>query len=818
MKKQRFLTAFVILLPIILISCKSDQYSEISKLRIMDLNTGWKFIKSGMDAGDPELADENWTPVDLPHDWSIEDQEIQDSVHIGPFVKGLPMGQDVGHLEGGTAWYRKKFILDNRYEGKKVFICFDGVQTEMKLWVNGELLGEHVYGYSAFYFDLTPFLAPAGKENVLAVKVTNPGENSRWYPGAGIYRPVSLLIVDPVHLDIWGVKITTPEVSAENADIHLNIYVVNSTDADQDVELKVKVRSPTGEVYNFTGAEAQIRAGKTEDFSIEDNIPGPVLWGLETPELYEAEILVLANGNPVDATSVTFGIRTIEFTAENGFQLNGKEVLLKGGNMHHDNGLIGIAAFPAAEERRVRIMKENGFNAIRTSHNPPSSAFLDACDRFGMLVIDESFDAWQKAKRKNDYHLHFDRWWKQDIQAMVLRDQNHPSIIMWSFGNEIPERGDSSGLAIAAKLIAEIKKLDTTRPVTQAICAFWDNPGKEWDYAQPAFQLLDVGGYNYQWQNYENDHSQYPGRIMYGSESVPKEAWENWNMVSTCSWVIGDFVWTGMDYLGESGIGHVVYKDTDKQDWMGLPPWPWYVAWCGDIDIIGNKKPQSYYRDVLWNESNLEIAVHEPIPEGKFEHISFWGWPAEFQSWNWKGHEGEMLKVRIFSNYPEVKLYLDDKPVRETKLTKDNRLVADFELEYQPGELKAEGLINGEIKEVKKLYTTGKPVRVSVQQETDIIRANRNNIAYFRVSVVDEDDKVVPDALTKLQVGISGEAELLAAGNGSPWIEGSFKDKDFTCYNGKALVIVRSTGKKGEIRVEVNGESIESGSATIRSE
>ncbi|NJO68772.1 MAG: hypothetical protein HC830_05365 [Bacteroidetes bacterium] len=349
---------------------------------------------------------------------------------------------------------------------------------------------------------------------------------------------------------------------------------------------------------------------------------------------------------------VPFGIRSIHFDAANGFMLNGKKVLLKGGCMHHDNGFLGSATIDRAEERRVELMKAYGFNAIRTSHNPPSRQFLDACDRVGVLVIDEAFDMWERPKNPQDYHRFFKEWWQKDISSMVMRDRNHPSIIMWSIGNEINERADSSGLIITRKLADEVHRLDPTRPVTAAICSFWDHKNRPWSATAPAFALLDVGGYNYMWKAYEEDHLLYPDRIMAGTESLPLEAYENWKQVEKNSWVIGDFVWTAMDYMGETGIGNS-RLDNDPDNGFSRT-WTWFNAYCGDIDLCGFKKPQLYYRDVIWGNSNIEMMVHAPVPEGRKEIVSMWGWPEEWQNWNWNGSEGKLMQVRVLRN---IRLY-----------------------------------------------------------------------------------------------------------------------------------------------------------------
>lgn len=809
-----------LLLILFLTGCNPAASTWPESGRNLDFNQGWSFFEGQEEgAGQSDFDDSQWRLVDLPHDWSMEDYSTQDSLHSGPYFKDLAGGPDVGYLRGGTGWYRKSFTLDRKHEGKNVILHFDGIQSEMEIWVNGEEAGRHVYGYTPFYFDITPYLQPPGTPNQIAIKVVNPGENSRWFNGAGIYRPVTISLLDPVHVEVWGLAITTSYANGSEATVSLDLNVCNKLDKGADVSVLVEIISPDGATLAALEKKEGMDPGSTSSIEMDLPIDQPELWSPEYPALYLARITLSQNGKKVDEYSSSFGIRTIAYSADQGFLLNGSEILLKGACMHHDNGLLGAAVYQRAEERRVQIMKENGFNAIRTSHNPPSAAFLEACDRLGMLVIDESFDMWVQPKRPNDYHLHYNEWWQRDLQAMLLRDRNHPSIIMWSFGNEVQERANPEGVALANEMVKTIRSMDETRPITQAVCAFWDNPGKVWDDSEPAFSMLDIGGYNYQWQNYEKDHEKFPERIMAGTESVPKEAFENWQQVKAHPYVIGDFVWTGMDYIGESGIGHSDYVSDPGTRGAFLMPWPWYVSWCGDIDITGNKKPQSYYRDVIWGESRLEIMVHEPVPQGTEEVISFWGWPREVKSWNMEGHEGESLRVNVYSSFPEVRLELNGKVIGTRFVSEESKLTATFTVPYEPGKLTATGIRDGVEQEAVTLATTGPVTGLKLIPERSVIDADRNEIVYCRVLGTDSEDHVVPDAEIPFTINVTGEAELLAAGNGSPVMAGSLKDGALNLFRGMALVILRSTGRPGSISLEAASDDPEvRATATINAE
>ena len=656
--------------------------------RDQSFNAGWKFILDSVASGQEltEFNDSPWQNVDLPHDWSILAKK--DTGYTGPFSRKSPGATSTGYAMGGTGWYRKHFTLDSKDAGKTVILSFDGVYMESTVWVNGKKAGNHTYGYTPFWFDITPLLNPAGKENIIAVKVENTGRNSRWYSGSGIYRNVRLILTDPVHIAVWGAKVSSVMVADTLATINLEITAQNDALGDANVKINTKILGPDQKDAGKAENTASIKSKDHLKLTQSVKISKPVLWSVESPELYTAEISIEVDGKITDQYTVPFGIRTIEVSAEKGFLLNGKPLELKGGCMHHDNGLLGSAAFDRAEERRVEIMKANGFNAIRTSHNPPSEAFLNACDRLGMIVIDETFDIWEKGKNPQDYHRFFKEWWQKDVEAMILRDRNHPSVVFWSIGNEIPERADTSGIRIAKSLVSFIRTLDTTRFITNAICEFWDNPGRKWETTAPAFELLTVGGYNYQWKRYEEDHKAFPQRIMMGTESIPLEAYENWQQVVNHPWVIGDFVWTGMDYLGETGIGHTQYLTAKDKDVFAMT-WPWFNAWCGDIDLIGNKKPQMYYRDVIWGASKLEMNVHAPVPEGKTEKISYWGWPDEYPGWNWNGNEDKPLQVSVYSVGDSVRLELNGREVGKKAVSAATKLKAVFDIPYEPGELKA---------------------------------------------------------------------------------------------------------------------------------
>jgi len=792
---------------IFLLLLLSTSYAqEVRSHKLFDDN--WKFYKGDIDNGEREtLNDNNWRVLDLPHDWSIEDLPEQSDSTVGPFSKASVGATSTGYVVGGTAWYRKHFKTSNT-ANKKVSIYFDGVYMNSDVWINGHHLGNHPYGYTSFSYDLTPYL-DLNKESVLAVRVRNEGKNSRWYSGSGIYRHVWLTTTNSTFIPQWGVVITTPTVSANSAAIQIKTSVTNNQAGS--LLLKTNIQDASGKTV-ATVQKNIASNNATDNLNIQTlQINTPHLWSPNHAYLYNCVTEVWRNGVLVDQVKNKFGVRSIEFSATKGFLLNGERTLLRGGCVHHDNGPLGSAAIDRAEERKIEILKANGYNAIRTSHNPPSQQLLDACDRLGMLVLDEAFDQWQKPKNPQDYHLYFNEWWQQDLSSMVKRDRNHPSVIIWSIGNEIQERADSSGLAIARKMRDEVYSLDSTRPITQAVCHFWDNPGYKWDTTAATFALLDVGGYNYQWQQYEPDHKKFPERIMMGTESFPKEAFDNWQLVEKHPYVIGDFVWTAMDYMGETAIGHAEI-DSFKSF---LKPWPWFNAYCGDIDLIGTKKPQSLYRDVVWRRQKMAMLVHAPVPEGHKEVTTPWGWPDEYNSWNFEGQQGKPIQVNVYTRYPVVRLTLNNKIIGEQTASDQTRLTATFTVNYQPGVLKAYGLKNGKVVDSIELQTTGAPKQIRLKADRKPIQANRNDLSYVTVEIMDAQGRVIPDAVLPVKFTIDGNGEIAGAGNGNPTDMASFQKPERKTFRGRCLIIVRPKGKGGKITLKAEAENLLPAEAVI---
>ncbi|NQU51402.1 MAG: DUF4982 domain-containing protein [Bacteroidetes bacterium] len=771
----------------------------------------WRFHRGDIENGqNPELEVASWRGVDLPHDWSVEDFQGTNS----PFNSAAISGIDGGYLTGGISWYRKSFEVSKDFDDKKISIEFEGVYMNADVWLNGEHLGNHPYGYTAFEFDISG-LVKIGEENVLAVQVKNEGRNSRWYTGSGIYRHVWLKATEPVHVKTWGTSITTPEVSERMAVVEVKTTVLNSSKENKYLQIVTRIFDQSGNEVATKESKKEVTAG-TEISELQSvQIESPDLWSPEHPNLYTAVIEVQdEKGKKLDLVEESFGIRTIEFSVEKGFLLNGKPTLLKGGCMHHGNGPLGAAAYDRAEERRIEIMKDNGYNAIRCAHNPPSEAFLNACDRLGILVIDETFDMWRKQKNPQDYHLYFDEWWKKDVDAMVLRDRNHPSIIMWSIGNEIPERGEPEGAETAKMMVEYIKQLDSTRPVTSAVNGL--GPDKD-----PYFATLDISGYNYSFGGdhgqrsiFEKDHERIPYRIMYCSESYALEAFGSWMDAVNYPYVLGDFVWTSFDYLGEASIG-----------WRGYPHdenyYPWNHAFCGDIDICGFKRPQSYYRDVLWEEGQrLSVFVKPPVPSFPVKENqaswSKWHWHDLVAEWNWDGFENQPLEVNVYSGYEKVELFLNgiSLGVKETNL--ENEYIAKWSVPYQSGELKAVATNKNGESFTNVLKTAGTPTKIQLSADRTELTANGQDLSYIVVDLVDANGLLHPKTENLVQFEIEGPGKIIAVASSNPMSVESFQQAQRKAYKGRCLVIVKSGKEKGEITLTAKSEEIKSAEITVQ--
>lgn len=778
---------------------KGNAQSDASMTnRKMLFDYNWRFqlgdqVKSK--AAGIDFNDKTWRNIDLPHDWSIE----------GTFDAKNPMGTEGGYLPAGIGWYRKIFRIPENWKGKLISIYFEGVYMNAEVFINGRSLGVYPYGYTSFYHDLTPYLN-FNKDNIIAVRVDNAQQkNSRWYTGSGIYRHVWLEATGDIHIAKRGVGITTTELPSGAASVQVVTTVKNESNTAHQIHLSTELLGPGKKLAGNGQVKVDLAANSEKEVRQVITVAKPELWSPSSPHLYKAKTQIAKDNQTVDELTTQFGIRSLEYTAKNGFRLNGQSIKLFGGCVHHDNGALGAAAYDRAEVRKVQCLKSAGFNAVRTSHNPPSPAFLNACDRLGIFVIDEAFDGWRTAKKKYDYALYFDKWAKRDIEAMVMRDRNHPSIIMWSTGNEIIERKEPQAVETAKMLTNAIKKIDSSRPVTSAMTT-WD---KEWEIFDPLMAVFDVAGYNYQLHRAVSDHQRVPSRIIVQTESYPRDAFANWKLVQANNYIIGDFVWTAMDYLGESGIGRWYYSgDVSGEHYEG-DMYPWHGAYCGDIDLTGWRKPISHYRSMLYNnEEKIYMAVREPNPQPREIKETLWSvWPT-WESWTWPGFEGKDLQVEVYSKYPRVRLYLNKKLIAEKATTENEQFKATFTIPYAPGELRAVGVVEGREVDPVSLKTAGKAAEIRLIADRKQLQANGQDLSYVSVEIMDKDGNILPNAENRLFFKIAGPGVIAAVDNADLKDTDPYVSDTRKVWKGRALAIIKSAHSKGDIRLKVSSAGL----------
>lgn len=821
MKKTKKLLSFCI--PALCLLYAGNLYASNREVLF---NKGWKFhLGSAANAEQPTYNDSQWRTLNLPHDWSVEPVAQQyPGITIGPFSKlsekRYPANQqmgggawDVGQTLGGEGWYRKEFTLTQEDAGKCITLYIEAASSQSEVWINGTKAYFNAYSYTPYQIDITRYLNAPGTPNLIAIKAINNGHNSRWYIGSGLFRNVWLLTTDALHLNKWDTSIDASRLDKKQAQVHFSTLIHNRKSHATSGNITLHILSPDGKEVHRSTHETNL-ADSTE-IEATFSLSSPILWSVDAPNLYTAVITLNADNRECDKITIPFGVRTLSFSADKGFLLNGQPLKLKGGCLHHDNGLLGSAAIARADEKKVELLKANGFNAVRCSHNLASENFLNACDRLGMLVIHETFDQWLSPKRKEDYHQYFNEWSVSDLSAGVRRDRNHPCIILWSIGNEIPDRADEAGINAAHRLIETIRKYDTSRPITAGVNWFWDRRQYKWEEdSHRAFDYLDVSGYNYMWDRYENDHAAYPQRIIYGSESYPKELAQNWNLVEKHPYIIGDFVWTAIDYIGEAGLAHALELAPGERSPQFMD-WPWYNAWCGDLDLCGDKKPQSYYRDIIWRQSPIAMAVHAPITPGKHEDVNAWGWTDEHLSWTWKGLENQPMRVNVYSRSPKVKLFLNGKLIGEKETNKEN-YTATFEVPYEPGELTAQN--SDKKKSSVSLKTAGAPASIRLIPDRTQLKVSLEDLSFVKIQIVDKDGNVVPNATVPVRIQLTGNATVAASGNGGYDDMESFRSLTPKTFRGKAIAIIQPTGEKGDIRLTVSSEGLGEASVTLQAE
>lgn len=790
----------------------------VSARRDQPFDEDWLFRRGEMEGQEqPTLDDAAWQRIDLPHDWSIEDAPSgAASLQVGPFDEKAVGGSATGFTNGGEGWYRKRFSVDHLPADTRLLVEFDGVSVECETWINGVPLGKHRHGYAPFWFDLTEHLVRA-RDNVLALRVRNLGSNSRWYAGSGLYRQVRLHTVpNGTRIAQWGVAAWTRRIVGGVARVDVTTTIDGG---DSTALLVTRLRDASGRIV------AQASAPAIGAVRQQLSVRGAHLWSPGDPYLHRLESEIHRGGAVVDRMVQPIGLRIVAMDSSRGLTVNGERIVLRGGCIHHDNGLLGACAFADSDERRLRLLKARGYNAIRSSHNPASRTLRQACDELGMLLIEEAFDMWHVAKLPDDHARNFPDDWRQVIDAMIRSARNNASVIMWSVGNEIPDRSTPEGMHWAWLLANRVREIDPTRPVTAALNGVLgplmkadtqvlgqNRPGKP-DNASTLF--LDVAGYNYRLDDFERDHSEHPARIMYASESYASEAWDYVTLTKRAPYVLGEFVWSALDYIGEAGIGGSAVLPIGKPP-SGAPSWPWVISWCGDLDLIGDQKPASRFRDVAWDKSLLEIAVQRPLPAGNYEFISPWGWSDELPSWTWPGMEGQSLNVRLYTPGDKVELRLNGTKVGEAPLTPAHKLRAEIKVPFAPGRLEAVAFRGGREIARRQIETVGPPTRLRLTPERPVAVRGRQTLCYIGVEVLDAHGRLVLDAERRIRLEVSGPVRLIGFGNGNPQATGSFRSVEAKSFRGRAMAILRATDDSGEARIEARGDGLAGGMTRVR--
>lgn len=816
--------------------------------RSTDFNFDWKFsLDAGEKAIQADFDDSMWRVLNLPHDWVIEN--AQDST--------FDFWQATGRIPGeGIGWYRKSFIPEQK-KNQVVYVVFDGVYNNADFWINGEHLGFHPYGYSPFYFDLTPFLNPDGKENVLAVRVDHTRyADSRWYTGAGIYRNVELIQTGKLHVPVWGTFVTTPEVSEEQSTVNVEINVKNSFDEDKDFRVLTVLFNKDGEIVAEKSEDWEADAGDLLKQSMSLEVKNPELWDLKNPSLYHAEVSLIAGKTMMDQSRTRFGIRSIHFDPDEGFFLNGINTEIKGVCLHHDGGLAGSAVPKGVWRRRLEILKEGGCNAIRSAHNPASSELLDLCDEMGILVQDEFFDEWENPKDKRfngnqksvnyetqGYAEHFQEWAEADLRSTMLSHRNHPSIIQWSLGNEIehtfPRTRQATGYynnpnwegnyfyseppysqeevrqaladypeqahymaETATKLARWTRDLDTSRYIT-ANCI---NPVAS--HLNGVTDVLDIVGYSYRRILYDYGHRLYPEMCIMGTENVPR--YHEWMDVSKRPWIAGTFLWTGIDHMGEI-----------------RGPWPLNASGTGMLDLAANKRPAWHLYKTLWDEeAHIHMATGQvdklennggqmyridehgevaDIEEGQWLRL-LWDWHDVRERWDYS--DGEDIVVEVYTNCERVELFLNGKSLGQKKMSDFEDRVIKWGVPFAPGVLTAKGYASDGTTVEYELATEGEPVAMELKVNNPELYADHYDVAHIEIQLVDANGYPVRNSDREIIFTVDPRLRIIGVDNGSKFNVQKYQSDRLVTDRGKAMLVVQSKNLTGQADIQIEGEGI----------
>jgi len=774
--KPGFSILFCIVFILMAMTLKAQKIKETSR-SILIFDNDWRFLKDDTTGAEvPTFDDSKWRKLDVPHDWSIE----------GPYNVENPTSRGGGYLPAGIGWYRKSFTVSEADAKQKFYIEFDGVMANSDVWINGFHLGKRPYGYISFSYDLTGHLKfGKGESNILAVRADNTIQPaSRYYTGAGIYRHVRLVVTNPIHIDQWGVYVSTSQVSDKEALINFQVKVNNESSSSNSIAVETIILDPSGKVVKSAESKQSVPAGKSVTINQTIEVANPLLWDIDQPHLYRAITMIKSAKSTIDEQTTTFGIRKSKFEAATGYWLNGKNIKIKGVCLHHDAGALGSAVPLRSWERRLELLKEAGVNAIRTAHNPVAPEFLDLCDRMGFLVMDETFDTWTAAKPNGEkgYNQYFTQWWEKDTRNMVLRDRNHPSIIIYSVGNEIRDNlNDSTGFKKYKDQQDLIHQLDPGRPVTMALF----RPGLSKVYTNGFVEKMDIVGQNYREKELVDVHLAKPELIVIGTENG--HGLSEWLMLRDNPFMSGQFLWTGADYLGEA-------------------QWPAISSRSGLFDRTGGWKSISYQRQSWWADKPVVHIVRKNDNAGEGEWIANWT-PVDFGTY-------DDARIQVYSNCDEVELFINGKTLgSKTKPADDSPRT--WEVTFEKGSLKAIAKNKGKEVASDELKTAGDPVRIILTADKSKITKNWDDVSYVTAKVVDANGIVCPNVDKLISFNVSEAGSIVAVDNGDVASHEAYQASERRIFHGQCIAIIKAKYTTGLITVTANSPELISGSVTI---
>lgn len=817
-------------------------------MRKISLNHDWLFARGTITMMEMFTGSgENISRIDLPHDAMIHQKRTSDTLNA----------HQTGFYPGGEYTYVKQWDVPEDWKGHTVILEFEGVADTCRIYMNGNLATVNYNPYNSIFVDVTSNLK-YGQINEIKVEVCSIEQSSRWYSGAGLYRPVNVWMGGSVYIPAQGVRITTEEANDEVAVMEVEVPVCNRAIALADLQMEVAFVYADKTTVAKEYASVTAFGKSTQLCSMRITIDNPVLWSDETPNLYTCEIMLKEGEKVIDSVSIPAGIRTLRLNAKQGLLVNGKPVKLRGTCIHHDNGIIGAATFLDAEYRRCLQIKEAGFNALRSSHHPMSKAMLDVCDRLGMFVMDELTDIWTRTKNPHDYANYFSQYWEQDVENMVEKDYNHPSVILYSTGNEIPEAGTACGAQWNRKIHAKMKRLDSTRYTTNGINGLMAGADKMKEIIcqasgmtpeqlaamqtpqesgtkecrgadevngmaevmvgpladaiakSPVLEELigefaavtDIAGYNYLTALHEEDHRRHPNRIVLGTETFPADIVHLWDVVTRNPHVLGDFTWTGYDYLGEAGCGIFHYDGGVNFS----AHWPDRLAGIGDLDILGDRKPISYLRQAVFGMGNMPaIGVLRLDKETRAAGKTPWMWKDNIASWTWHGYEGKTASVDIYANADEVELFLNGKSFGKQKVRET--YIANYDVPYHPGKLEAISYVDGKEAGRNILLTAGEVVGFCVEVNRIELPADGESLAFVKIRLKDADGNLNRQKEKPVTVAIEGNAVLQGFGSANPSCVGSYQDHTWNTYDGAVMAVIRAAKEPGSAKLTISAEN-----------